>query len=119
MADSYDRLANLGKYAGNNGVPGGHRGAGRPKSEVRDAFQLAGADRLKVLVEIADDKTKRPKDRTDAVKAMLQYGMGQHVEVALSNADALERIARVTAKYLPEKDFADWLSDCRKAFNDV
>ena len=114
-----EHAKNFGDKCGNNPMKGGWPGSGRPKSEVRDAFQLAGAERLKVLKAIADDNTKRPKDRLDSIKAMLQYGMGQHVEVVMSNADALERIARVTAKYLPEKDFADWLSDCRKAFTDV
>jgi len=119
MADPNNYGANLGAYLGNNGKKGGHPGAGRPRSEVRDAFQAAGAECLPMLIAIANDKTKRPKDIIDAIKAMLQYGMGNVVEVQLSNDRVLTAIARASAKYIKPEDFKAWEEDCKKAIQDV
>ncbi len=116
MADS---SANLGAYIGNNPRKGGWPGAGSPKSAVREACKLAFEKRISTLEQIADGTTNRSKDRIDAIKALGQYGLGERVEVSLSNEEVLATIARVTAKYLSEEHLHEWISDCRKAIKDV
>lgn len=54
-------------------------GTGRPSSELRRRLKEAGADRIKVLEEIADSKEVKESDRIKAIDMMLKYGLGKQV----------------------------------------
>jgi hypothetical protein len=77
-----------GAHPGNTG---GKKGRSGPKPDrVRRALLAAGANRIKVLAEIADgnDVEAKTSDRVKAIETMFKYGMGTVQEVTVDNIRA-------------------------------
>ena len=64
------------------GNPG--NSGGRPSSELRAKLIKSALARLPVLERIADDKQASNRDRIQAVKTMLQFGLNDDANVRVS-----------------------------------
>lgn len=88
---------------GGTGAPG----TGRPADRVRAALRKAGANRIKVLKDIADgnDPEAKPADRVRAVDTMLRYGIGtiQEMSVDAVRGRLAQTIALIRDHFPPEQ----------------
>lgn len=60
---------------------GGNGSGGRPPSKVRRAMLKQGANRLRVLREIADNPKEKARDRIRAVDVLIKNGLGPAISM--------------------------------------
>lgn len=101
---------NIGKQGQrvlNVGNPGNKGGTGRPPSAVRKACLLAFDKRIKVLEQIADDKTQDAKTRIDAIEKLGKYGLGTKQEVTGEDGGPMQSDVRIIVEVVEKVNEID------------
>ena len=79
------------------------------RSDVQYAMLAAAYNRVAYLCDLAADTNKKDADRMKAVAILLQYGVGEKINVTLTDSQLLRAVCRVLAHEFTQQQMDTFL----------
>jgi hypothetical protein len=81
----------------------------RTRSDIQYAAMCAFYQRLGIVCNIADDPNKKDADRLKAVAMLGQFGIGERVNVTLSNHVVIRVVGRILSSKFTDEEFDEFM----------
>jgi hypothetical protein len=79
------------------------------RGDVQYSMLVAAYNRVGYLCDLADDPNKKEADRLKAIAMMFQYGVGERINVTLTDSETIRVVCRVLANKFTDVEMTEFM----------